>query len=1480
MKKSLFIILMVCLAVVGLVSCKNEVEPVQEELVSVSFENGTTRALTATLEDFDVDDYYWSYAAKKNDGSGLKSGQTAWETTETKTGAGSVAVQSGKGLNDDNDDPVKVPGFSKGYWNFRLFAYTDSERQNLVYWGEVDSVLIDSTHHLASVTVSPVSGADGYLKIGTITFIPASDISVPTDLVVYTDEVFKLEKVGDVDKWVIVDVDPVDGIYTLPARQYKFTRTYSFDGIPVANGSVIVTIYSNLTTTVSGTLSELTTYAEFEGKQNPDIVRETWGTSKIEEDATGTINFQKNLDPAATEKVASATMPATAAVAKIKELEKVVGADDNTSSSLKLNLSVDTTDVRQQSVTYDIGMEAVLTYTKNQTQSVAKSDVKNVDDYVIVVIDIDSDISDVSVTHSGVAMIKYTDYDAFLAATVDNDALINPLDPSEGYKGFYCLRTVGEAKTLNIKTRSFSPFEVTYEMTNYVAAIGNVKYTTLTAAIAAAKPGDTIVILDNITTNAGYLVDKNLSIDTHGYTITVNEGANINNRAFKVAEGKKLSVYGGGTIDAKGASGTGCYGAFRAEVGAELNLEGITLKNYRNNGLNVKVLGGTATLKNVTIISSLGGGIEVTEANLGTQSQTGSATLNDCTFTQTGYSDHCSTTLAVSGGSELIVNSGSYTSDNYALYVFSSGGVIKVNGGTFSGNKDGVAIKAEIDTGTYPQYAGGLAISGGTFTGGYAITSPAYMVITGGTYDHDPTTYVPTEGYLIDHDTQAGKWTVIKEGDYVATVTHGTETTGYYKLADAFEHADDGDTVTLLKDISINDTALCTKSITLDGNNKTISRIRESTQAGGCILNFVGTESAPLNLIVKNLNVVGVNTNGIIFEACIQKAVVNDCSISTENRTPAYIGDGSPVNSVYVELNNTDMTMTGKRVGGPWGNTAIGVTYGATAIVTGGTYTGPLAAYIMSSGGKLTINEGSSFVSTGNSEYAGDGIRVDRDYSVVKEGNKGVDYSDSVLTINGGSFKNISHINLWNSGNQGDPDWDDKVLVYIKGGDFENYSIAGVSSPWCLAEITGGTFDADPSAYVADGYTAVAQGTTPETWVVVKADVQVQTGTETVAYMTLGQFRDYVNAGTSYVGKTVTLLDSVDLKNNEWTPIGTEDHPFNGVFDGNGKTISNLKVTETGMFSGLFGVVCGSAANAQFDEIDDVFNLSTDALVDDLDTKIAASNYSAVVKNLTIDGFTVDCWIDGENNEEEARYSGALVGSAKYAYIGNCDVTNGTVTGCKAFGGVIGRIDGSAVVDCNTTSKVTVIAKANLVGQEAGGFNFGGIIGATSYKFDSNYGRNIVKDCTNLATLRKTDGEAKGSIAGIIGFGQNGGYQTPSIVVNCVHNGTIECSTGVGDVAGIAGGCVNVLYFVGCSNTDNFSSVTGTVAQNAGIATAPSSNNHNWRAIDCSTCELTAPTHTDKWNQILNCVNDKKTIVNCTYGTTSGINYPEVAQGD
>ena len=57
------------------------------------------------------------------------------------------------------------------------------------------------------------------------------------------------------------------------------------------------------------------------------------------------------------------------------------------------------------------------------------------------------------------------------------------------------------------------------------------------------------------------------------------------------------------------------------------------------------------------------------------------------------------------------------------------------------------------------------------------------------------------------------------------------------------------------------------------------------------------------------------------------------------------------------------------------------------------------------------------------------------------------------------------------------------------------------------------------------------------------------------------------------------LVNDLSLDNVEWTPLGTNTKPFSGFFDGNGHTISNLKITAQNNYFGLFGHNTGLIQN-------------------------------------------------------------------------------------------------------------------------------------------------------------------------------------------------------------------------------------------------------------------------------------------------------------
>lgn len=494
MKKSIIVLLVLAiLAGIGLTSCKNEVQAPVDELVSISFGYDSSRALTASLQEFDVDDYYWFYESEKADGSGLKSGQTGAGLTDLSS-ENAMATVLGNALpaNCGDNGPEKglenpVEGFSKGLWNFRLFAvtveyvYNENTQANEtvyhpVYIGEAHSVLIDNDHHTVKVVVSPFS-ADyqigeeyGYLKIGNIQFKEASSqSSVTAGALTITDKVSSYN--SSAKKWEEVSRAPVNGKFTLLGGTYLYERIYSLGVSEITRGSVLVTVYPNLTTTVSGFVTELTTSFGFETSENPDVVNVSAEATIAYNDTTHTSDtYTLAVDGQDVSKV-EAEITKDAADDLIEELTGIFAqtdssiADidlDHTSTSMNLNLGVRTTATTAESVAYDINMTAVVTYGEGTSAKAMTADVKTVPDYVMVTVNMQSGVSVTSVTHSGKKMKAVSDIDkAGTSESTEDGAGVETADADGIYVGFYKYDSV--YNKLYIKTRSFSPFVVNYK---------------------------------------------------------------------------------------------------------------------------------------------------------------------------------------------------------------------------------------------------------------------------------------------------------------------------------------------------------------------------------------------------------------------------------------------------------------------------------------------------------------------------------------------------------------------------------------------------------------------------------------------------------------------------------------------------------------------------------------------------------------------------------------------------------------------------------------------------------------------------------------------------------------------------------------------------------------------------------------------------------------------------------------------------------
>ena len=199
-------------------------------------------------------------------------------------------------------------------------------------------------------------------------------------------------------------------------------------------------------------------------------------------------------------------------------------------------------------------------------------------------------------------------------------------------------------------------------------------------------------------------------------------------------------------------------------------------------------------------------------------------------------------------------------------------------------------------------------------------------------------------------------------------------------------------------------------------------------------------------------------------------------------------------------------------------------------------------------------------------------------------------------------------------------------------------------------------------------------------------------------------FANEVNVNkNTFSGKTVKLANDIDLNNVAWTPIGqTGATTFNGVFDGQDYTISNLNVnseaqTGANYSSGLFGWVeshtagHGHIKNVKINGATIVGHHNCAALVGYI------TQQTALVENCHVTGATVTC--TKANDDADGDKAGALIGNATVATpVKDCTATNSTVSAGRDAGQVIGAGKEANVTGCSATN-VTVSANGTGTGK-------------------------------------------------------------------------------------------------------------------------------------------------------------------------------------
>lgn len=259
-----------------------------------------------------------------------------------------------------------------------------------------------------------------------------------------------------------------------------------------------------------------------------------------------------------------------------------------------------------------------------------------------------------------------------------------------------------------------------------------------------------------------------------------------------------------------------------------------------------------------------------------------------------------------------------------------------------------------------------------------------------------------------------------------------------------------------------------------------------------------------------------------------------------------------------------------------------------------------------------------------------------------------------------------------------------------------------------------------------------------------------------------------VNNGNSFEGKTLNLCQDIDLKNKIWIPIGnTETNTFEGVFNGNGYTISNITISLEGMSVGFFGYLNRATvqdltlnkvrfASASANEEQNIGGLCGSLMfipskiqnchvVDMVVDQVQAKNIGGLVgylysgqdeagNKISIEGSSVkDLSLNGN-----CDFLGGLIGNnSSYSYyISDCSVAsvslfNDSIQSSSACGGISGKTTDPTYSSCSVSDS------------SVSAHNVGGALGISAY---GGTLEGIQISNVTVAAIAE-----EGSVAGVIG---------------------------------------------------------------------------------------------------------------------------------
>lgn len=582
--------------------------------------------------------------------------------------------------------------------------------------------------------------------------------------------------------------------------------------------------------------------------------------------------------------------------------------------------------------------------------------------------------------------------------------------------------------------------------TEYVAQVDGTNYETLADAIEAAN-NKTLTLLKDVNGQIVIPEGKTVTLDLNGNTVTAPSGrydAVINQGTLTVTDSQKTGEIisnGNGGIGISAGSDTtieyakvtgreGAIGGDKSTVGAKLTI---------NDGVFTGV-------DNAVVIFN--GSKRDGDAN--------KITINGGIFNGKIQSPgYIACGIYAPWKDDITVNNGTFNIENGAGIV-ARGGMVTVKGGEFNttGNITGMVgdYKGTVpcsalvfdSTAGYPGMNDDsqIVVEDGKFKSDVAAvtvikqTSDAgnRVKVTGGTFSSDVSAYV-AKGYV-----QNENGTVEQLGETNAVAKIGDT---YYKtLADAVAAAQNGETVTLLKNVELNSTLTLNKNMTLDLNGCEISN--GSTMGTDYLVSIAANADVSIVGNKENSKISDSRSNA---QGTITAVVVyGKLTVAGDNLT---ISRGANGIAIKVEDNPGTLIVNGGTitVDKPTQTSSQAIQNWGNATINGGVFNGDVDSYAYIAANKNYVGN----MTIENGIFNGEVFAAQLQY------NNQWPTASARVAITGGNFKGI-------------------IAEYYHDSTKGLQPVENVSKPANTAEsevvVSGGYFTTDPTNYVASGYVA------------------------------------------------------------------------------------------------------------------------------------------------------------------------------------------------------------------------------------------------------------------------------------------------------------------------------------------------------------------------------------------------------------------------